>query len=299
MEPDGIPSESEMDCQFLRLQASTKRKPDMAKDQLPAVSEAGASGEIAELYADIRETLNVTAINYVWRHIATIDGGLRWAWEAAKPMFVSGRVEAECEHLMAQLAFPALPRVSATTLALIGVDHQGREQIAAILDTYNRGNMLNMVSLSALLATAVTPPAGERANAPLPSTTVSFPPIPEVADLSDAISEQVLVLNDLGAKPGPNRVVASIYKHVALWPGYLSLVWAQFIERHNDGSLLQLIEQSQDQARQHASYLAGELGPRPPGPVADRVQAAVAEFTDTVIARMIPIGQMMRGALGD
>ena len=62
----------------------------MAKDTLPAISEGEATGEIAELYADIRETLNVTAINYVWRHIATIDGGLRWAWEAAKPMFVSG-----------------------------------------------------------------------------------------------------------------------------------------------------------------------------------------------------------------
>ncbi len=270
----------------------------MAKDTLPAVSESGATGEIAELYADIRETLNVTAINYVWRHIATIDGGLRWAWEAAKPMFVAGIVEQECEHMMAQLSFPQLPQLSDTTLSLVGVDKTGREQISAIMDTYNRGNMLNMVSLSALLAQPEKPPAGERPKASLPSTTVSFPPIPEVADLSEEIAEQVLVLNGLGAKPGPNRVVASIYKHVALWPGYLSLVWAEFIERHNDGSLLQLIEDSQAKARQSSAYIAGELGPRPAGPVADNVQSAVAEFTDTAIARMIPIGQMMRQALG-
>ncbi len=271
----------------------------MAKDPLPAVSEADASGEIAELYADIRATLNVSAINYVWRHIATIDGGLRWAWQAARPMFVSGRVERECEHLMARLAFPALPRLSDTTLSLVGVDGAGRDQIAAILDTYNRGNMLNMLSLSALLATPASPPQGERAAAALPSTRVPFPPIPEVVDLSAEVSEQVLVLNGLGAKPGPNRVVASIYKHVALWPGYLSLVWAQFGALHDDGSLLQLIERTQAQAREHAAYLAADLGPRPPGPVADQVQAAVAEFTDTVIARMIPIGQMMRASLTD
>ena len=271
----------------------------MAKDTLPAVSESGASGEIAELYADIRETLNVTAINYVWRHIATIDGGLRWAWDAAKPMFVSGRVETECEHLMAKFDFPELPRLSDTTLSLVGVDGAGKSQIAAILDTYNRGNMLNMASLSALLAEAAVPPAGDRPTAPLPSTSQTFPPIPEVADLADEVSEQVLVLNGLGAKPGPNRVVASIYKHVALWPGYLSLTWAQFIAMHTDGSLLRLIEQAQAGARQHASYIAADLGPRPPGKVADSVQAAVAEFTDTAIARMIPIGQMMRAALGD
>ena len=271
----------------------------MAKDTLPAVSESGATGEIAELYADIRQTLNVTAINYVWRHIATIDGGLRWAWEAAKPMFVSGLVETECEHLMADLVFPELPVFPDTTLSLVGVNKNDRAVIAAILDTYNRGNLLNMMSLSALLAEPMTPPAGERARVALPSTKLALPPFPEVADLADEVSEQVLLLNGLGAKPGPNRIVASIYKHVALWPGYTSLTWAQFIGMHNDGSLLKLIEETQQKACQHSSYIARELGPRPAGTISDNVREAVAEFTDTAIARMIPIGQMMRQGLGD
>lgn len=269
----------------------------MSKDTLPAVSESGATGEIAELYADIRETLNVTAINYVWRHIATIDGGLAWAWQAAKPMFVAGVVERECEHLQAQLRYPELPELSTTTLSLVGVDDTAHAQINAIMDTYNRGNLLNMVSLSALLAEPKAPPGVDRPRAVLPSSDVPFPPIPEVADLSPEVAEQVLVLNNLGAKPGPNRVVASIYKHVALWPGYLSLVWAQFIERHNDGSLLDIIEDTQAKARVSAAYIASHLGPRPEGAIADNVRAAVSEFTDTVIARMIPIGQMMRQAL--
>ena len=269
----------------------------MAKDTLPAIGESEATGEIAELYADIRETLNVTAINYVWRHIATIDGGLRWAWDAAKPMFVSGLVEAECEHLMAELSFPELPPLSDNTLSLIGVNGEGRATIGAILDTYNRGNLLNMVSLSALLAEAVAPPTGNRSRISLPSTKLTFPPIPEVIDLTDEVSEQVLVLNGLGAGPGPNRVVASIYKHVALWPGYLCLTWAQFIVMHNDGSLLKLIEDTQVKARLHASYIASELGPRPAGAVSESVRETVGEFTGTVIARMIPIGQMMRQGL--
>ena len=61
--------------------------------------------------------------------------------------------------------------------------------------------------------------------------------------------------------------------------------------------LLDLIEVTQKQARLHAAYLAGDLGPRPAGPVADRVRSTVEEFTDTVIARMIPIGQMLRQSL--
>ena len=269
----------------------------MAKDTLPAVSETDATGEIAELYADIRGTLNVSAINFVWRHIATIDGGLRWAWEAAKPMFASGLVETESEHLMAELSFPQLPPLSDTTLSLVGVSREDRAVIGAILDTYNRGNMLNMMSLSALLAEPLRPPAGNRAKASLPSTNIPLPPFPEVADLTDEAGQQVLVLNGLGVKPGPNRVVASIYKHVALWPGYLSLTWAQFIVMHNDGSLLKLIEETQRKALQHSSYIARELGPRPVGPASDRVRKTVSEITNTAIARMIPIGQMMRQGL--
>ncbi len=269
----------------------------MAKDTLPAIGESEASGEIAELYADIRATLNVSAINYVWRHIATIDGGLRWAWDAAKPMFVSGRVESECEHLQAQLSYPELPALSDATLSLAGVGRDGRDMITAILDTYNRGNLLNMVSLSALIAEPVTPPAGDRPRADLPFSATPLPPIPEIADLSSDVSDQVQALNDLGAKPGPNRVVASIYKHIALWPGYLSLSWVQLAAMHADGSLLQLIEDTQQKARLHAAHLAAELGPRPPGPVGDRVRSTVFEFTDTVIARMIPIGQMLRQSL--
>jgi len=269
----------------------------MAKDTLPAVGEHEASGEIAEIYADIRATLNVSAINYVWRHIATIDGGLRWAWEAAKPMFVSGRVETECEHLQAQLSYPELPVLSDTALSLIGVSHDDRDMIIAILDTYNRGNLLNMVSLSALIVEPFAPPVVERPRTTLPVTAAPLPPIPEVADLSDDVSEQVLALNALGAKPGPNPVVASIYKHVALWPGYLSLSWAQLAGMHSDGTLLQLIEETQKKARLHAAYLATDLGPRPSGPTGDRVRSTVLMFTDTAIARMIPIGQMLRRSL--
>jgi hypothetical protein len=35
----------------------------MAKDTLPSISESEASGEIADLYADIRTTLDVSAPN--------------------------------------------------------------------------------------------------------------------------------------------------------------------------------------------------------------------------------------------
>ena len=49
-------------------------------DPFPAVAEASALGETAELFADIRATVGVRVVNLVWRHLAIFDGALPWAW---------------------------------------------------------------------------------------------------------------------------------------------------------------------------------------------------------------------------
>jgi len=51
-------------------------------DPFPAIAEASATGETADLFADIRATVGVRVVNLVWRHLATIDGALPWAWAA-------------------------------------------------------------------------------------------------------------------------------------------------------------------------------------------------------------------------
>lgn len=271
----------------------------MAEDTVAAISESHATGETAELYSDIRETMGVSAINLVWRHIATIDGGLRWAWEAARPLYVSGIIETECEYMMEGFSFPRLPVISETTLTLVGMNSEDRIVAEAILDTYNRGNAFNIVALSSLLVEPFAAPAARQSTTRMPSSSVPLPPIPEVADMAAEVGEQVVMLNELGVMPGPNRVIASIYKHLALWPGYLALSWAQLAHLHEDGTLPRLTDEAGKAARKHASHIAHALGPRPSGPVADEVCTAVDEFTRTVIARMIPIGQMMRQSLGN
>jgi len=50
-------------------------------DPVPAITEAGATGEIAAIFADIRHVLGVEVVNLIWRHLATLPGALPWAWE--------------------------------------------------------------------------------------------------------------------------------------------------------------------------------------------------------------------------
>ena len=46
-------------------------------DPFPAIAEASATGETADLFADIRATVGVRVVNLVWRHLATIDAPCR------------------------------------------------------------------------------------------------------------------------------------------------------------------------------------------------------------------------------
>ena len=59
-------------------------------DSIAAIPEEDASGDIATLYADLRATLGVPFVNLIWRHLATIQGGLAWAWTLVKPLYVIG-----------------------------------------------------------------------------------------------------------------------------------------------------------------------------------------------------------------
>ena len=52
-------------------------------DPFPAVAESAATGQTAEIFADIRATVGVRVVNLVWRHLATIDGALAWTWSTA------------------------------------------------------------------------------------------------------------------------------------------------------------------------------------------------------------------------
>ena len=46
----------------------------MQNKPISAISENDATGEIAEIYNDIRTALGNGVVNLIWRHLATIDG---------------------------------------------------------------------------------------------------------------------------------------------------------------------------------------------------------------------------------
>jgi hypothetical protein len=57
---------------------------------LPELTEQEATGEIAQIYQDIRTLYAVSYVSSLQRHLATRPGWLEWAWAAIKPVFANG-----------------------------------------------------------------------------------------------------------------------------------------------------------------------------------------------------------------
>ena len=80
-------------------------------DPVPSISEADATGEIAKMYEDIRVTLGIPLVNLIWRNLAAVPGGLKWAWTTMKPLYAQGAVYAEAVALRNGQNLPTLPRL--------------------------------------------------------------------------------------------------------------------------------------------------------------------------------------------
>jgi hypothetical protein len=272
----------------------------MQADALEVIAERDARGEVADIYADIRATMGLPVVNLVWRHFATLDGGLRHAWDALRPVYASGAAEQAGARLVAALELPRLPAVPPVVLAGVGVDAAAHPLVLAVLDSYNRGNALNLCALSALLAAPPTAPdaAPGQPAAALPAPAVPIPPMPELEDMAPAVRALVWQVNTLG-RPAGDRILASAWKHLALWPGALSLCWALLAPLQHDGRLAAAIAHTRTESLAEAARLAAICGGDPAAPGAAAVRRVAAEFVQRVIVRMVPAALMLRRALPD
>lgn len=260
-------------------------------DAIRAIGEHEAKGQLADLYADIRQTLGVSVVNLIWRHLATVDGALEWAWATVKPVYVSGAAAAEADRLIAGIGLPELPAIPESALFCAGVSGEGRADVDAVLASYNRSNALNLIALTCL---AVEPIDMVEVAAPATARTPirPIPRVPELDEIPLHVRGLVMALNRLGGHP-EDRIVASMYKHLSPWPGYLSLAWGLLAPMHQDGSLEAAITATRAAARMHAARIAGRLGTPGPSDTDAFVRAACEEFTERAISRMVPIGLML------
>ena len=286
------------------------REPAASGDPIPTVSESEARGDVARIFEDIRLVLGVPVVNLIFRHLATLPGGLAWSWGVLRPLYASGGVADAADRLGESLPLPTVTPVTRESVRQAGVDARGERAITHVLDAYNRSNAMNLVALTGLLewlrARAVA-----RRRRPTPSRRRALhqgeseagerlPPLLALGDVDEVTRAMVLEFNTFGER-GDGHVLASMYRHLAHWPGYLGLATGLLRQLHANGELDRLADRAivhaRDEARRLGPWTAPRDLPAPTPHVRDRIEQALDAFTSNTIAKMVPIAQLLRATL--
>ena len=256
-------------------------------DPFPAVAEAEATGETAALFADIRATVGVRVVNLVWRHLATLDGALPWAWGAVKPLYLLGVADTAAVRFREEMILPKLSTLAGGEPA----------SVDAVLASYDHSNTINLFALGALVAwlrgqTAAqgTPEQGPR----LPAPDVILPKLASQADVSPDTWQRVLRLNHFGDRPQP-LILASMYRHLAHAPAFLQRLETVLAPLQADGSLDRAISANRAAAVDRARVLARAISAERPA-LTDKIEIGVSAFVDHAIGKMVTICRAIRVA---
>lgn len=276
----------------------------MTADPVAAIPETDAHGEIAEVYEDIRRTLGVAVVNLVWRHLATIDGALPWAWSAVRPAYINGAVSGRAVALKQALAPPRLVGLERDVLSAAGVGQDELPRIMTIQTSYDRSNAMNYLALAALVghggaapdqphtASPAASPAGPRAGDAAPLGELpTLPPL----DSNDAQLAALLTRLNRLAQTREDAIMVTMYRHLSYWPGYLALLWALLAPLAADGRLQSAVTAAEATARPHVGQLTRELGAANDHAAG---KTALADFLARVeLPKMIVITRMLNAAM--
>jgi hypothetical protein len=275
-------------------------------DPVPAITEAEATGETAAIYADIRRVYGVSVVNLIWRHLATFPGALPWAWEVVRPLYVDGTIRREVAVFRSSHCLPEVAAPPPEVFAAAGLRPGDLPRIRDVLDAYDRTNPMALIALLVVqqrLGHSVTDGSGERTKAKsrVPETSepvLELPPLLRLDELAPPVAQLVLRLNRIGTTR-QDPVLASMYRNLAHWPGYLALAWMLLAPLDASGTLASAIEDALSQARTiAATIVAGAPMPQVvlPPVLRPTVSDAIERFTGDAIARMVVVCGVLRRA---
>ena len=237
------------------------------------IREADAPPEVDAIYGQLRRAYGLPLVNLIWRHFATLPGVLPWAWGSVAPVM--------------PLVPAATARVAAALRPLPSLA-MGPEA-AALARLYNRGNLSNLVVLTALLRGKrgeAAPFSGEP-----PAMLPSPPPLPRLADLPQKARREVEALAALhGHAPG---IIPTLYLHLAHFPALLAPLYMALSPLMAMGRIARLRAAALAAADREAEALRPYLAALPSPEGRESAESVLLPFVTRVIPDMVPVGLVL------
>ena len=285
---------------------------DFEYDPVTVTDESTATGRTAEIFEDIRQTMNLPLVTSIWRALASWDNCLEETWEAVKPIYTGDLPTKKLEQFVEQID------LSNPTLSFeknhpdINVNENDIRQIKSIIKTYNKSNGLNFLTLAAL----ISPLKGIQSTNYYskikdPKPLAKLKPL---ANLKPLLSRQAIEsgawamveqANRLGSdnrgkrsSSGPH--VATLWRHLAHWPNFLRAVHTSYLPNQVSGQ----IKRDSQKAVETASVIGQEINNIVSLKVNRVPLKAINVITSYVtspqqVARMVVLGIGMNNWLND
>ena len=208
-------------------------------DPVSAVSEAEATGRTAEIFAEIREIMQIPIVTSIWRTLDAIEGGLEAAWEATRPIYQSGQPDALLRRFGIEVELPIPEPPSDHRLRSLGINNADRKSILSIIEAYNRSNGLNLIALTALVRGGSSRQLQATAR-----LTVPWPGLPPLLSKDEIDSDNWALLQRMKhlGNIHPTDALPTLWRHLIHWPGLLELTLDIYGPLHRDGTLFQMVE---------------------------------------------------------
>lgn len=260
------------------------------------ITEKEATGEVAEIYQDIRETMNMPFPQTIWRNLATKEGALQWVWYSLKPIYQSGAVAHYASELRSSLDVPSISTIPDSAFNVLGISDQDRQHISEFLDSLNFGNSQNIIGLSALYSDPLDEVTTKTFKK---SEKRKYSDLPPLIDL-DTLGKNEKKLFDLISQIGQDVSVGfppAWSRGLARWPTLLPVVWNTLSMIDADGRLEQLKQKSRDEAFKNSSILASQINRIDRPEVGDQVLEQLKNLTQGGIPRALPVGLLLHKML--
>ena len=276
-----------------------------ASVQLPALPEIrveDASPALDRIYSDIRRESGTPLVNLIYRHLATIPGGLEWVWGCIRINWGYHGLRSAAAAMPTVNIAAALP---AALWRIVGLNDSDLAAIRALVAQYNLTNAANILAITALAHVARNPACWSDGIVLQWTETQGRSPVaapsslPKLDELSADMASLIYFVNGLGEEAQPT-MVASLIRELTLWPGSLAVTAALLTPLAQSGELTRLRQQTTQVAETIASQLisSSRVGFPPPPPAArEAVLNALDLFRTTLIAKLLPVGQILSRAL--
>ena len=271
---------------------------------LPEQPESAASPDTRAIYAELRRLCGVPMVPLIYRHLATIPGGLEWAWSLLGPALRTGRLQESAWIISRSVQLEPAVKLPAEALQILGVTTADLAEFHKLLAAYNRSNPVNLLGLRSLALFAQRDPQPQVDRLPQIDRVTPWQapePVRDLLPMVDPTTIQgdaralMVLLNDRGDASRASPIWPSLYRHFASRPPLLAL--SALVVPPAFRAIDEAADAVQREAGKRAETLIDEIDvaqgvPRPSGEQRQAIIRAINLFTER-LPELIAIGALL------